>query len=754
MNKNYRNIGALMALTGLLFSGTAFSQEKAVTDTIKAKRANEELKSDRNVMLNAAKNNEPREVNIGLPASVGGTTVMENGLPVVYYYWPELPTKTWRQDAMINKVQLFDLGQTAIKVGDVGFSLGTFDNLGTDKFKGVGRLNSNHFGLLRGDINLSGPLNKKGLKFSAGAYLNFDPGTFDAKGLPEYYSDKTQMYKGALTQDYSFQGGKGSITAMYKYFNTEGLRNFYAPFIYKEGGKIEEIEGFKMGGDSYFESTGKLMVKDAFTGKYENRDVVKDNGTESHTLDIIWKNILDNGLHLNMVSRYHSSMVGCYLPLMTGINTVGDSKYTYADTGEAYTGNSVQAVLAISGKKRPAKTFMSQFEVGKKSNNHNWNIGLNLWNYSIDKYAAEGVKYFQEVAANPRKLIKAGSDINEYGNMFGGLDYHDGSESKISLFMTDKWDMADVFTLSLGARLEYQNLRGNFLDRNLKQNDIHGPKTDIKKDWLNKAFMLNAVYKMTNTFGLLGEVNYNEQGGNLDNYTVGEEPNIKQSRIPGASFGVYFNHPMVSLVSKATFIQRDEYRTALTFSNPNNAADDVKRDITNYEIQTLGWTTDVLLSPCKGFNLHFLVTVQAPKYKDFSGKVSFNDGSIVGYDFSDKTVTGVSKVLLEIDPSYTWQNLRIWASARYFSKQYLNKPNTLPLEGRWETFAGANYKLNKFLDFNVTVVNLLNQRGASGSIPGGDLITTTEAAQSKYNTVMSGSYIRPFTVEFGVKYNF
>jgi hypothetical protein len=258
---------------------------------------------------------------------------------------------------------------------------------------------------------------------------------------------------------------------------------------------------------------------------------------------------------------------------------------------------------------------------------------------------------------------------------------------------------------------------------------------------------------MTGSFGLLGEITYNEQGGCLDKYTVGEDPDIKQSRIPGAGLGVYFNHPKISLVSKATFIQRDEYRQLMTFTNPNDASD-VKRTMPNYKIQTLGWTTDILAPLFKGFNLHLLVTVQSPKYKNFEDKVAFNDGSIVEYNFSDKTVTGISNVLLEIDPSYTWKSMRVWASARYFSKQYLNKPNTLPLESHWETFAGANYKLNKFLNFNVTVVNLLNQRGASGSIPGGDLITTTEAAESKYNTIMAGKYIRPFTVEFGVKYNF
>lgn len=56
-------------------------------------------------------------------------------------------------------------------------------NLGTDKFQGKGSLNSNHFGLMRGDINLSGPINQKGLKFSVGAYGSFDPGTFKPKGI-------------------------------------------------------------------------------------------------------------------------------------------------------------------------------------------------------------------------------------------------------------------------------------------------------------------------------------------------------------------------------------------------------------------------------------------------------------------------------------------------------------------------------------------------------------------------------------------
>lgn len=53
----------------------------------------------------------------------------------------------------------------------------------------------------------------------------------------------------------------------------------------------------------------------------------------------------------------------------------------------------------------------------------------------------------------------------------------------------------------------------------------------------------------------------------------------------------------------------------------------------------------------------------------------------------------------------------------------------------------------------MSVVNFLNEKGAKGTISGSELITKDEA--SKYaGKYMSGSYLRPFTVEFsaGIKF--
>jgi hypothetical protein len=724
----------------------AFSQTKTKTSAVK--------ESDRNVMLNAASaNTGPREVNIGLPASVGGTTVLENDLPAVYFFWPEMPYGSWRTDAMTSGIKLLDLGATALNIGDVGFSVGSYDNLGSDLLQGRMYLNSNSFGLLNGTFALSGSI-AKSWKFAFGGYANYDPGTFKSTVIDRYYSDQILLFKAALTKDYKIgSSGNGSVSLMYKVSEMDGISNFAAPYIYDNKGKVKEINGFRIGRDSYL-ATQKTWLKDAFTGAYTERNALKDYGTSSHTLDVIGKNTFGNGLNFNYIIRLHSAKSGIYLPIMTGIESASAGSYVYGDDTE-YRGENVQGVLILASRKTPLKSLGSLFEIGKKSGNHEWKVGLTQWNYNIDKFITENAIYYQEVAANPRKLVnKSLGATNKYGNIDAGNEYHNGSENKLAVFATDRWDVSSWLALHGGIRLEYLALRGDYIDNRTARQDIYinTPKTKIEDDFLTKAFVLNGVFKLTETFGLIAEATYNEQSGHLENYSAGNYPDLKISKIPGATFGVFFNHPLINIVSKATYIQRDEYRKTVNFTYPTDLSL-VKRSIVHYDIQTLGWTTDIIANPFKNFNLHFLFTYQNPVYKNYAGTVNFDNQKTVDYNFNNKIVNGISNVLIEIDPSYTWNNLRVWLSARYFSKEYANLPNTLYFAGRWETFAGINYSFNKHFDASITVVNLLNERGAKGSISGTDLVDEA-TAKKKIGAVMSGTYIRPFTVEMGVKCKF
>lgn len=725
-----------------------------VTDSTKVALKSAEG-DDRNVMLNAANNTGPREVNIGLPAGTGGTTILENGLPVVYIYWPEMPTKAWRSDAMLNKVKLLDLGQTAINVGDVGFSLSSFDNLGTDKFMGKANLSGNHFGLIKTTVNISGPI-KNGWKYSVGGYLNLDPGTYKAATYPTFFADDTKLFKAAITKDYSYTNGKGSISVLYKYMNTKtAIGNSQShPFIYGENGEVTELDGFKIGGNSYLEQSAKMWFLDAKSGKMVERDVRNDYNTESSTFDVIGKNTFKNNYDLNYIVRLHSANSGTYLNSVSNIVQRNSDQYAYHDTGEKYNGKYVQTNLILGAPSVPILSVTSLVELKKKFGKHDLKVGLNQWNYTIDGFTTESVNHLQSVEANPRKLALAGT-TDQYGNVVNQynkiLEFHNGSENETAMFITDQWEVSNKLSLNLGARFAYQNIRGSYQDKNLGFSTVNGPKTDIRDNWFKKAFMLSAVYKMTNKFGLLGEANYNEQTGHLVTYTAGNDPNIKTSKIPEAGFGVYYNHPLFNVVSKGTYIQRNQYRANSRFTNPESGF--VTSTPVQYDIETMGWTTDIVSNPFKNFNIHFLVTLQSPKYSKYEGTSEFSDGSTINFDFSDKIVTGVSKVLLEIDPSYTIKDLKLWASARYFSKTYANLANTLYFAPRWETFAGANYKLNKKIDFDFTIVNLLNQRGAKGTISGTDLYTQ-EQANERIGMAMAGSYIRPFTVEFGVNFKF
>ena len=212
-----------------------------------------------------------------------------------------------------------------------------------------------------------------------------------------------------------------------------------------------------------------------------------------------------------------------------------------------------------------------------------------------------------------------------------------------------------------------------------------------------------------------------------------------------AAFGLYYNQKNLSIVSQATYLTRNNYLSRLNLVNPSDATQSQVATVF-YDIQTLGWTTDIVATPFKGFNLHYLITFQDPVYKNYDFNAFGNN-----YSYNDKNVLEISKVLMEIDPSYTYKDFKVWASFRYFSKQYANLTNALYFAPRWETFGGVNYKINKHFDIGLTAVNFLNQTGAKGTINGAELITD---ASAYYDQLLVGSYIRPFTLEASLNFRF
>lgn len=183
------------------------------------KSSNKKEEGNRNVMLNAASANGPREIQIGLPSA--DVNVLENGLPVTYATNPHSVNSTWRSDASLSHVGLLKIAETAITTGNIGYAVNSFTNLGQEGFHGTLNYKTNHFGLSEFSLNVNGGL-KNGWFYSGSIYQDFDPGTFKLKSSP--FQDRTQIYKGAITKKYA--GNRGSFTAMYKYANSHPVYTY------------------------------------------------------------------------------------------------------------------------------------------------------------------------------------------------------------------------------------------------------------------------------------------------------------------------------------------------------------------------------------------------------------------------------------------------------------------------------------------------------------------------------------------------
>ncbi len=715
-----------------------------------------------NVMLNASSDDGPRSINMGLPLGTKGTTVSENGLLVSYDPEAQKPSQAWRSDGSFSKVSSLSLLQTAIQYGEICASVASYTETGGDKFKGNVGFTTNSFGLLRGNLTLSGPV-KNGWYYALNGFINLDPS--NARSDISRSLDKTYILKGSIKKVYD--GGKGEIGLRLKYDNSQNVIDLKTPYFYRSDGTVDALPGLKIGSVAYSPRYSDITIVDPLTGEKKTENVMKASGSETFALELFGKNAFAKGYNLNYVLRYNHANSGMYSPnfndIITTSNYDANTRFIYADNAneQVYTGY-VQRGMGSIMPKSVKQMVQARIELSKNFNTHEMTLGFNPQYYRADHVNRATFSYLQEVANNPRQLIlqtwnettgawENANNADEYGqwNYNGSMQYYDGHETKVALYFSDNWDISRKLNLEYGFRLENHYFCGDWYSSAQRSEApsrtwVSGNTDKISRNFFNKDIYAILTYKIARTWGVMAEGSYFEKGGNLSAYSGADDPQLKQSHTPYIAGGVYFNHPLVSLISKVSKIEMSNIGVNGTFNN-EETGESMKQSF-NYDVKTLGWTTDAIIKPFKGFNLHLLLTIQNPQYKKFEFEVYGKK-----YDYAGKTLRSISKTLIEIDPSYTWSKFKAWASARYFSKEAANYPNTIYFASRWETFAGFDYKYNKSVNFSINVVNLLNQTGAQGTVSGGNTIMD---GSKYYDKVLSGTYIRPFTVEFKTSVKF
>lgn len=716
-----------------------------------------------NMMLNASDESTPRSINVGLPEATGGTLVTENGMDVSLDYFVLKTNQAWRQDGSFARGDSRNLAETAIKYGNVGVSMNTPSKKGSNRFAGAVNFKTNSFGLINGNVSLSGPI-KNGWAYAVNAFVNMDPGSTNVNFTR--FLDETQIYKGVLTKRYK----QGELNVQYKYAQSKIINTKMSPYIYHNGQQVEALPYFDIQHGNYLGNSGVFHFVNPLTGQDEDVDLMDDTGSRTHSVDFFGNHRFKNGMKFDYSLRYLNSKAGsnsfAYSAITDTKDLADNQRYIYANKGgvvQVYEGLAQNTALQYTCDV-PMTNLIGRFELNQKTDRHQWSVGLASSYNNVDKYYAGMVSFMQEVAENPQHIILQkqqadGTWINssykngtpdQYGNWAynNSMFYYDGSDYKNSLYVTEKWKALRNLTIDLGARIEWHKIDGQWAPntvRNEWENKTYlsGATEAIKKDFFNKSFTATVTWNILKNFGLIADAYYIEVTDGLNAFKTANDPCIKPNKVPYLAGGVFYNNKWISLISRVSKISRSNLLASGGFNHPDGRNQKLSF---NYDIETVGWTTDANITPFKGFNLHLLLTLQNPTMQNFEFEV-FGEK----YNYNGLPARMTSKTLIEIDPSYQWKKFRLWASARYFSKQSCSYPATLYFPSRWETFAGFDYKYSKNVSFSLSAVNLLNQTGAQGRISG----TNTATDPAPYdNMAVAGTYIRPFTLEFKTQIKF
>ncbi len=735
-------------------TATIVVAQDAVADSVVSSSGD----SNRNVLMNAASVSQPRQISLGLPIS-GHAYLYEDGLPVSYYNYQIYPYKSWHSGVSHESVRTTGPQDMALKYGVITYSVDSYSKLAGDTFEGKVNYTFNHFGRHAVDANVSTPVGK-GWGLSISTYHNMDPGSnhLDMASLQE----SIHFYKAAVSK--TWNDGRGKAGLVYQYSHNKEIIENYGPFIFVGDGSVKEYDGFKLGIDQYRPANKMVKYLDVATGRITEQDINDANINQIHNVNFLLNYHWDNGLRLAFHSKFKHGHSFRANPNMMGVSeATAESGYTYED-GTIYTGKvQTRRMLHFDGFEH---SWMTNAELTGKSKDHrhSWRAEVDYW---LNAGGTETSMYLygHEAKKDPKLLLLNGHEGYSYNSY---AEYYDGHEHKLFGLASDEWNISNRLWLYGGIRLEYLNVRGWAANEPYKGNARHAgfsltdqgvEKNHFNNNHFNYAFIGSVRYALLPGFGLQAEFSSATIHSQLFHYGTYNYPT--QESMPTNYFrgGIYWKNKWIDLTSQMTYISMKNSQERPNFSHVlTKDVGDMKAGMSEsfttpffYDMATLGWLTDAMITPIDGLNIHVMFTIRDPRYKNFKITPTFSDGVTEEYDFTDKTITALSKTELEIEPSYRFGNWRVWLSARYFSRQYINKTNSLYFNGRWETFGGVDFKLNRYLSFSASVVNILNQKGASGTIPAADLITDP----SRYKDyVMSGTFIRPFTFELTTKLSY
>lgn len=729
----------ISALLLTRFFAAAQEPESAI-DTLRSKAG----QSDRNIMLNASSATVPREINIGLPESGNGAIVYVDGvkhalgLPRAQYHWAGgnayVPVKT------------MNIIESLIYTGEIGIVVDSYTKTGGDTFEGRLSASTSSNGLIRFDGAVSGPI-KKGWYYSGGVYVNLDPTDVNAPGRK--FVENKQIFQLSVSKRWE----RSSLDMFYRFSRCrDNVNNGYkfAPFLYMGDGTIGNYNGFRIGRDCYMPADDEAKWLNVENGKMESGRLGKIDNRNIHDLTLKYDNRLQSGWDLAATFHLLRMCPGNYATFELASIKEGDY---YLPDGTPYSKKAQNRIITVGNNHTTDLELL--FEAKKDFGNHSLKSGLDFI-YASQFMAGSTFNIAHTIEANPQRLSKGQDSSWDFNK---NSLYMDGNKKNFAFYLMDNWQATRNLRLQTGIRLRpvfntsicapYDSETGAN-DRKTGDFSIVSENCKLTEKKING---LDYAVSECISYRLVGRLFANAEGfysitNKVTTYFKGaSSPSDKAIGNAYARGGLSYDNSWMDVAAVFSFITSWNNANVMNVTDPESGK--VIPYTAQYGIRTLGVTIDGNLH-FGGFKLHLLGTWQDPRYTNYKNVFEFESGTKV-IDYTNNFVTGISRVMVEFDPSYSWSGYRIWASVRYYSRQYASRNNLAYFNGHFETFAGASAKIGKHNEISLNFVNMLNQNGAQGSV---DIVDTIEDISLLNNYLIAGTYIRPFSIELSYTYSF
>lgn len=719
----------------------------------------------------------------GIP-SAGGyefVQVQEDGLPVFEDGALQFANADnfFRVDNTTGRLEALRGGSGSIfATNSPGGLINFISKEGTNTFRGIAKLETSTYGLMRTDINLGGALIEDKLFFNVGGFYRTDDG-LRKTGFKANNGGQIR-----LNLKYVFD--KGYAKVYYK--KLDDRNTFFLPIpLNRDGNDIKEFPGFDANYGTYsYNSISQLNIPQA-GGGYFKRDLQDGIHPKVDAIGAEFKYDLGNNFSVLNKTRYTNIDMN-----YTGIFPAGgpQTMAEYAnkavkDGGAGIVGNNYEYSLVSNGQvvnpayvqklgfwaiDKQMNNYVNDLQFSYKLEKGNLTAGFYKSNWKSNQYW-NWSNILTTATDKPQLLNLVDISLNPndvgYSKTYNGvtqmsfLQRNTQTQGSLNdIYANFDYNVTDDLNINVGARYSRDFYRGffanttssNLNNSGLTTDGVHGFSTTTADDGMSVlgnqytywrydidklSYTAAANYKINANNAVYGRFSHGFRSPNEEAYynyfsTTNPDQPLKSVTTNQIEVGYKYYTSNFSIGAIPFYSTLKDLSFTDVFSD--GSSENTFADTKNYGLEIEG--------NARLFNnildLTFNGTFQNPKYTGLAGS-SVLEGN---------TVRRMPKVYFNITPAVNiTKEWRTYVSYNYYGKRFQDQTNLDTLPSFGEVGAGTSYQLGK-IRFAVDATNVFNTIGLTEGDPRSPATqqagTTTIMARPIMGAAVRGS----ITLEF------